>query len=212
MPASRIVAIEAAGPKRRARRLVFDDGSEILTAAAIVRALSVNAGEERRVDELTARIADVELDAARERALGLMGYRDRSSADLRSALLGDGYTPATVDSVISRLTDLQLVDDERFAMAYARTRAAGGYGCRRTERELNRMGVEADLSARATREACEDSELERAVAALRGARPATPKERDRLLRRLVSRGFDLSTAFAALDSATECEPEESPDL
>jgi SOS response regulatory protein OraA/RecX len=47
--------------------------------------------------------------------------------------------------------------------------------------------------------------VERARAVLRGRTASDRASRDKLVRKLVSRGFDLQTALAAVDSAADDE-------
>lgn len=199
-----ITHIECAGPELKARRLVFNDESDRLTSAAAVRTLGLEEGSTLSKAEVEERLDEVEPDLAKNRALRLLGYRERSIAEVKRKLATSGYPRRVVDAVVSRLVDLGLVDDARFAAMWSRSRASAGYGRRRVARELADKGVPSETATKALDEAFgDDDQVARARALLRGAKPTTRAERDRLLRRLVSRGFDLSTALAALGSADE---------
>ena len=197
-----IVRIEDAGPDRKARRLVFDDGSEPrLTSAAAVKSLGIVEGLSVGDSTLEASLAEVEFPLAKERALMLLGYRDRPRAELARKLRDAGYPAAVATQVVERFVDVELVDDERFAAAWVRTRAAAGYGARRIGQELTRKGIAPEVAAAALESiAGSDEQLARARAALRGRVAADRKERDKLVRRLVGKGFSLQTAIQALDS------------
>lgn len=204
-----IDAIEIAGPNAKARRLVFSDGSEPrLTAASVVKELGLEPGTSVERKTLERQLADAEPSHARDRALRMLGYRERSEHELCWALLADGFPHTVARAIVDRLVEVELVDDERFAAAWVRNRVASGLGCRRIARELAQRGVADDIVSRVLAQE-EGDEIERARRALRGPRPQTPKERDRALRRLISRGFDFGTARAAID-ASDCD-EATPD-
>lgn len=197
-----LVRIESAGPDRRARRLHFGENAERLTSAAVVRALGLSEGSD--VDLQT--VAELEETCARERALQLVGYRERSVTELRNRLLNDGYPSPLVAALVDRFVELMLVDDRRFAGQWVRNRLAAGYGSVRIRRELAEKGVATHLIEAALEEAVEhdaDDEHDRARRVLRGKTPADAKERERLIRRLVSRGFSLSVALAVVGRPRE---------
>lgn len=196
----RIEHIETAGPDGRARRLLFSQGEPRLTSASVVRSLGLEVTQSYDEQELAALLGAAEAEHARERALRLLGYRERAVGELRCRLIDDGYPPPVADAVAARFAELGFVDDARFAGMFARSRAAAGYGRSRVARELAGHGVDAATVCRALDECFGDTdELERARAALRGSVAADRKERDRLVRRLVTRGFSFSTALRAVN-------------
>lgn len=201
----RIERIEDAGPDRKARRLVFDDGSEPrLTSAAVVKELAIEEGALYPGDELETSLAGVEPQFAKDRALRLLGYRERSCAELTRKLKDSGYGPQVAGAVVSRFVELGLVDDERFAGMWVRSRVSAGRGGRRIRQELAEKGIAPEIIAAAMADSCPpDEQLQRACDALRGRSASDRKERDRLIRRLVARGFDLSVARRAVESVSE---------
>lgn len=203
-----VTRIENAGPDQKARRLFFSDHENYrVTSAAAVRALDIQEGSQVDLTEL----ATVELTAARDRALRLLGYRDRSQSELAKRLSNDGYPPECVSQTVSRLIEIELVDDARFARSWSRSRTAAGFGPSRIRRELSQKGLDAETIASALEEMGDQGdEHKRAVACLRGRIPRDAKERERLIRRLVTRGFSLSTALNAVPSVGS-EPEMDPD-
>jgi regulatory protein len=202
---TRIERIENAGPDRRARRLVFSDpGLEPrLTSAAVVRVLGLDAETEIEPTELEERLNEVELACARERALRVLGHRERSTAELRRRLSDDGYPEPVVAVVVARFEELQLVDDARFAALWVRTRNSAGLGPQRIRRELRERGVSDEIIREAMSGVMDADQVERARQTL-GNRPlATASDRDRALRRLVGKGFDFTTARKAIDPHSE---------
>ena len=197
-----ITRIEAAGPERRARRLVFDDGCEAReVSSSVCRELALQEGQQVDPAALEESIRAIEVRLAKARALQLLGYRERSEAELTSKLRASGYPPDVASSVVARFVDVELVDDRRFAFAFARSKAASGYGDRRIARELKARGIPEALleEVLATFDPSSD-ELSRARSAMRGRIPADASQARKLVRRLVARGFDLSVAIKAVES------------
>jgi SOS response regulatory protein OraA/RecX len=205
--------IEKAGPNARARLLVFSDTQVRKTSAAVVRELSLEPDAEVDIDQLGATLDESEARHARDRALRVLGYRDRSCAELRQRLLEDGYPDALVAAIITRYVEVELLDDARFARAWTSTRASAGIGRSRIARELRDKGVDPEVAQAAIGDVLADTdEITRAAAMLRGRLPGNRKERDKLLRRLVTKGFSPGVAMRALDvshdTTQECESPE----
>lgn len=194
-----IQRIESAGPDARARRVFFDDDSESrVTSKAALKFLELEVGSNVDSAEFSSALAEHEPRLARERALQLLGYRERSRSELRQRLIDNGYPAPVVDSVVSRFCEVELVDDVRFASSWVRSRASAGYGRRRILRELADKGVDDQIALAAVDEQIGEDELSRAHSALKGREPRDPKDRERLVRRLVARGFELRTAVEAV--------------
>lgn len=201
-----IERIEAAGPVQRARRLCFsDDTAPRITSAAAVKEVGLAAGDHISVNELEELLGKTESRLARDRALMLLGYRDRSSHELRRKLSDDGYPSSVTDAVVARLEELDLVNDARFAELWTKSRAAAGVGARKIVVELRQRGVSQDIVHAVQASLDDSSELERAIVSLRGQTAQSPKEREKLLRRLVSRGFTLDVALRAVTRGPEDE-------
>lgn len=196
-----IVRIEHAGPGSRARRLVFDeDLPSRLTSNAVIKQLGLSEGTVVDASELETRLKEVEFPLAKDRALLLLGYREHSASELRKKLFDAGYPDAACRAVVARFQEIELVDDHRFANAWVRSRRAAGYGARRIARDLELRGIGEDMIRTALDEAGDGTdEADRARAALRGKQPHDRASRERLLRRLITRGFSMSAALKALD-------------
>ena len=165
-------------------------------------------------DELLARalVADASYQA-RQRALLLLAHRPRAVAEIRSRLRRAGFDDPVVEETVVRLAHLGYLDDEAFAVAYARSRAASrGYGPVRILAELRRRGVSEDLARAAV--ATVVSERDTADDALQAGRriwkriagePDARRRRTRLYGALARRGFDGDTIARVLD-ALERQP------
>ncbi|NTW27847.1 MAG: regulatory protein RecX [Coriobacteriia bacterium] len=195
-----LARIEHAGPGGRARRLCFDDsGCSRTTAAAVVKELRLLEGITYDIPDLDRLISQAEGHLARERALVLLRQRERSSAETIGRLRDLGYSSAAIAGVIGRLQELDFLNDERFALMWARSRHANGYGRLRVLRELADKGVVPEL-AQETLAAVFSSETEvlDARRAIGNRMTGTKAEREKQIRRLLARGFDLGTVLHAV--------------
>ena len=213
MLVSAIARIEVAGPDGRARQLFFDDGSEPrLTSAAVLKALALEAETVIDAQTFLTVLEEQERSSARNRALQYLGYRERSRAELAGRLLDDGYPATLVSELVGRFVELQLVDDERFAASWTRTRLTAGFGPERVKRELRLKGIAKEVVERVLADVADASAtLERARQLIRRMPQATAKERASCTRRLIAKGYDIRTALEALDEhPDECEAPDEP--
>src|SRR5918997_1827767 len=138
---------------RHDRVKVFVNGefwAELDAGVAAERGLSE--GTVLSEEELSrARVAG-ERPLAMSRALNVLGYRARSARELRERLLRAGYVGETVNEVISRLEELEYLNDEEFARELVRSEARK-YGPRRIYGELRRAGIEEEAARDYRREA-----------------------------------------------------------
>ena len=139
-------------------------------------------------------------------ALTWLSQRELSTAQLRERLARRQVPDAEIERVIARLTADRTLDDERVAMAAARTEATvRRRGRRRVLHRLHEIGIARDLAERAVDAVFGDLDeqalLDQAVArSLRGASLASLDRAAaaRLVRRLVAQGFDAGAVYARL--------------
>ncbi len=90
---------------------------------------------------------------ARAICLRLLTGAARTRADLAEALRRRGVPEDAAESVLDRLCEVGLVDDEAFAHAWVASRQAGrGLARRALATELRRRGVDDEVAARALAE------------------------------------------------------------
>lgn len=205
-------------PQRGSRRreLVVDGDPWRTTSLDVVRSLTLRTGTIAPIDVLAARLDDAEPRAARERALLLLAYRERSSAELRTRLETDGYPAHIAADVVADLQHSRLVDDERFAAEMSRSLAkTRGLGRSRVLRELEWRGITHKAALAAVDDALSSEDEQASALALAralGARPGANIER--VAARLVRKGFSTSlalrTARAVLSGPVDDDT--SPDL
>ena len=136
-----------------------------------------------------------------QKALGLLVRREHSRRELQRKLVDRGAEPAKSDDALDRLAELGYQDDDRFARALARTRAAAGYGPQRIRAELGTHALTAEQVAVAL-DACETDwpAAARELVSRRyaGSKLSDPKQRRKAIEFLLRRGFDHASAFAAV--------------
>ncbi len=188
-------------PRRGKARVVSIDGHDVRTTSieALVAA-RIESGDRMTADKLDLLLGEVEAEAATARALRLLGHRERSPGELSNRLTDDGYPAHVVRDVVARMDDIGAVDEGRFSESYVRAKMASGWGRERIIRGLRSAGIDPDrASALVEREAPEARELDRALMMLPDDPPRDRRERERLLRRLVSRGFSYDVALSAIE-------------
>ena len=188
---------------RRMRILFVDHEPWRETSAEVAALAGVKEGLVFEPHELSERLSELEPRAARERALQLLMYRDRSAHDMTRRLLEDGYPLGVVEQVIAAMLDSGLLDDQRFAGALVRVMSeVRGYGRLRISRELDSHGIDPEVASEALDEVfSEDEEYASALrlATALAARPAIDVQR--IAARLARKGFRTGTAFKAAREA-----------
>jgi regulatory protein len=144
---------------------------------------------------------------ARQRALGLLAHRSRSTAELRKRLKLAGFGMAAIDHAVARVTDLGYLDDAAFAESFARSRIlTRRLGTRRVLAELGAKGISRPEAERvvsrldADRDELADARLHATRHASRmGPVTDSRKKRRRLYAYLARRGFASDTIRRVLE-------------
>lgn len=127
--------------ERRDRARIFVDG-EFWAEIDLVTMLGcgLREGVEFSSVELhEARVAG-ERSLAMGRALNLLGYRARSTREIRDRLRRSEYAEETIDNIVERLEELGYLDDMEYARTVARNKSRK-YGPRRIYGDLRKDGL-----------------------------------------------------------------------
>ena len=134
----------------------------------------------------------------------LLGRRELSVKQLRDRLLDRDHTLEDVDRAIALLLENRALDDARVAAAFVRTALkVKGRGRLRIRRELQHMGIDADVAGQALADAFGDVD-ERALVRqalakkLRGKKITTPADYARAFQHLARQGFPPGIITAVL--------------
>lgn len=140
----------------------------------------------------------------RNAALAMLARRDFARQDMAERLLKRFGDAAPVAPLLDWLEGQQLLDDNRYARLFVRSRVARGQGPLRIRQALQQTGISTALAEEALAEAeCDWFELAASTCQKRfgAVPPADLKEKARRLRFLQYRGFTGDQCFAALDSS-----------
>ena len=144
-----------------------------------------------------------------EYAVGSLARRMRTVRDLRRLMKPRAFEgdpgERDMDRVITRLTELRYLSDERFAQDYTRVRKEGAaLGRRRVAQDLALKGVDKELAGAALDGAygeADEVELARAYCAKkRIPQPVDQKETARVMNRLLRAGYSPGAVFKLLRS------------
>jgi regulatory protein len=140
-------------------------------------------------------------------ALRLLAMRAYTTRDMGRKLHRRGYSEEEIAATVASFISSGLLDDERFAQQYARSRIVNDSAApRRVIQLLSRYGVPRSLAEQAVARTIADEQLNPAdsaellarkkVATLTGLEPAVARRR--LYGYLARRGFDLDHIRAAV--------------
>lgn len=139
-----------------------------------------------------------------QQALGLLVRREHSRRELSRKLAVKGVDPQQAAQALDVLAGQGFQNDERYARAFARTRASAGYGPVRIRAELATHALGNDAVVEAL-EACETdwaaSASEIIARRYRSCELADPAKRRKAVEFLLRRGFRQDDAYAAVRAA-----------
>ncbi|MBB5628679.1 regulatory protein [Sphaerisporangium krabiense] len=150
--------------------------------------------------------------------LRLLTLAPRTRAQLAEALRRKDVPEAAAEAVLSRFSDVGLIDDEAFAQAWVTSRHAGrGLARRALANELRKRGVEEETVREALDQLDPDQELETArrlvERKLPGTRNLEPAARVRRLAGMLARkGYSGGVAYRVVREALESEGQSTEDL
>ena len=133
-------------------------------------------------------------------ALNLLSARPYAIKALHRKLIQKEYSAADADDAIRRLVDAGLLDDEKYAEQYTRSKiVSSGTSKRRIQQDLYRKGIRGDVAAAAIDQVLEDEGIDTQLVLENVARKKLAQLGDLeplLLRRrlfafLARRGYDL---------------------
>jgi len=139
---------------------------------------------------------------AKDRALRLLGVRDRSRRELERRLLRAGFEPDEIETALDDLTAVGLIDDERFAGAVVHHARSGRLAGRRAVMSsLLGAGVDRETAERVSAPLGEDEADRAQVLADRQAEKLLGQDPEKAFRRiaglLARRGFAPGICFSA---------------
>ncbi|MCC6188671.1 MAG: RecX family transcriptional regulator [Anaerolineales bacterium] len=157
--------------RNKTRVNVYLDGKYAFGVAKVVAA-RLQIGQELD-DAALANLRGLDdAEQAYERALKFLAPRPRSEAEVRRRLKQHGIEPALIDTVVERLREAGLLDDQAFANYWVDNRATFRPRSKRALRvELRQKGL-SDAAVRAALDGLDDASAAHKVAAQRAGRLA----------------------------------------
>jgi len=166
-------------------------------------------GEKIDVDEYGEWLQLRQYPCAMNDAIGFLAVRARSVLEVRQKLVSKGYTEHIIDMVICRLEKEGLVDDEKFAFEWSRSRIRRQYGNTRILWELKRKGICDEMAAKSLKEAStdikgDDDDIAITVSLAKKLlqrvhnEPNSNKAIRKVLSAMIRRGYSYEDASAAI--------------
>ncbi len=150
---------------------------------------------------------DPSYEEAKRRALRFLASRPRSVFEVRSKLETLGFGAATVSKVIERFGELRYLDDESAARQWALSYALNLlWGDRKIAVKLKERGIAKETISRALEEARREIAEKEAIEKIMEKRfpdrltshEISAKEKQRLIRHLMGKGFAAGVIFEIL--------------
>ena len=145
---------------------------------------------------------------AKSQAFKHLSYRDRSKKEVAQYLEKKGHPSSVIQTTLQNLTELNYINDHRFAMEWSRSRVeVKSFGKKRLRHELSAKGVDSHI-IETTLDALYDSHPEKdlalacaskKLASLSGVEPQ--KKARRLAQYLQRRGFSTDIIYETLKIA-----------
>lgn len=129
-----------------------------------------------------------------DHALSFLSYREHGTKELTTKLKSKGYPEADIAETVSRLQEMNYLNDQRFADIFVRSRISKPLGVNRIMQELGQKGISSEIAKQAIEEADVDwFELAKQLKERRfGEEVETDyKEKAKQFRYLQYRGFDF---------------------
>ena len=142
-------------------------------------------------------------------AVAMLARRACSRKEIADKLKAHGCCEEVTALVLYKLEKENLLNDQDFSEQWTRYRSGSHYGPAKIFRELRMKGVDEETAREAVDSIHEEDLAQKALdLAMKGFAKMKPgedprKARQRILRSLVSRGFDWDTAKEACDKAFE---------
>ena len=141
----KITKLEKISAKKDTFKVFFDGGENILLAADIIVKCGLNTGVEISAETYKEVLAADKTYRVVFDALTLVGRRSYSGKSLYEKLLQKGYDDDNSKAAVARLLELGYVNDEKYALSYAKYLSDKGKGELAVRKELEEKGISKDL-------------------------------------------------------------------
>jgi regulatory protein len=188
--------------KNKKRSSIYIDGKFAFGLAnEIIIKYDLTEGDDIDDTHIRDVLLEEEKQRIRQRAFRLLQYRDRSIHELTDRLMRIGFDQRLVDVVIQEFVNDNIIDDEKFARAFVSDYTSlNPRGNRFLIQELRKKGVAQDtilkvVNGRDEKILIKDY-IERKLSHLNRN---NPKEKHKIVRRLLMRGFSTDVIYEVLN-------------
>lgn len=196
--------------KKKGVYVIFESGEKIALSESSYSDFRLYEGKEVSVSEMEKLLAFVDEDQYYSYALRLLGKEIYTSYGIFGKLLHKGANVDLARSIVKRLKEDGLIDDEEFAAVYANDIADFRlYGKNKTIAKLKEKGIPNEIIAKLSFP--DEKEYDRAcryVETLNKKLSKTPSSRKKAkaLASLIARGYEREIATEALEATLASTP------
>lgn len=142
----RITALQTQTNNQDRINLFVDDQFLLGVSALIVLQMGLRVGQELSPDQLEQLRQEEALQQATNRVLNYLSFRPRSREEVRRYLRKKETPPELIDTVMQRLDDLDLINDQSFTEFWVESRERSNpKGAQALKNELRMKGVKREL-------------------------------------------------------------------
>ncbi|MGB9720295.1 MAG: regulatory protein RecX [bacterium] len=192
--------------KNKKRASIFIDGEfRFGLSNEIVLKYNLKQGDEIKEDEIKNLLLVEEKERLKQRAYRLLRFRSRSVNEMRQRLMNLGYEPEIVEAVVQDLIEEGILNDQRFvrefASDYTELKPKGNIFIMN---ELRKKKVDATLIEDVLRNRDEKSIIRNILKKkVSNFDKSNPKEKAKIIRRLLSKGFTLQAIYEVMGEEYE---------
>lgn len=190
--------------KPRAKiQLHFEQGDDVWELETPIRVARVLIKDPVRIpcsyDDYLDALRNYEQKSAVSYIGEMLSRRDCSTKECRDKLQQIGFRVDTSEMAVNRCIELGLLDDKRFSTVFIESRKRRGWGKRKIELELRNKGISVDaIEGYPDAFFDADDDLDRCRTLLDRKTVPEKNPREKLIRFLVSKGFDYRIAADAV--------------
>ena len=180
---------------KKNRISIYADGEFLFTVPAVIWYSShLREGDEVTEKDLEELKREADLECAFDSAIRMLSLRAHSEYELKIKLK-QRFSEDAVGFAIDKLRGLKLLDDASFALDYAdELYRRKGFAPKRIIIELKNRGIDGSTAEKAVNSLDIDREIGiiKVIEKYHLTKDSTPKERDRVIRRLLNMGYSFS--------------------
>ena len=197
-------------PVQGCMRVAFDDAPSLRIRKCHFAKLPLEEGDEIDPEEYVNRVASIQFADAYESALTSLDASARTASEIDRSLRMKGFVAPVAETVVERLKENGLIDDQRLAARLAETQLTKPVGLYAMKRKLRAKGVSDEDAAEALESFDDDQQRAAAIQAarklLRRYENLPVREcRGKLSQALARRGFSWDAVSAAVEAVLDEE-------